>query len=179
MIAYWPNSTTGLSGVLQEFFAAVQNAADEPSSTPARQLFVDQAESVSLRFNQLYDRMQTLQNDVNLEIETVTNQITSIAQTIADLNYQLNKVGGATTNPNDLLDKRDEALRQLSELIDIQTVESDNGQMNVYIASGQALVVGTNVGSFSVDERGQIQLSNGSQMADITDYINGDSWAGC
>ncbi|MDO6745979.1 flagellar hook-associated protein FlgK [Gilvimarinus sp. 1_MG-2023] len=172
------DSSSGLSGALQDFFSAVQNAADEPSSTPARQLFVDQAESVALRFNQIYDRLQDLQTDINIEVKTVTKQVTSLAQSIADINNQLNKVGGASAMPNDLLDKRDEALLQLSELIDIQSVDSGNGQMNVYIASGQALVVGTNVGSFSVDEQGQVQLQNGSQTADVTSQINGGKLGG-
>ncbi|WP_020209452.1 flagellar hook-associated protein FlgK [Gilvimarinus chinensis] len=172
------DGSTGLSNALQNFFSAVQNAADEPSSTPARQLFVDQAESLSLRFNQLFGRLQSLQQDVNSELNTVTDQITTLAQSIADLNQKISQAGGSANGPNDLLDKRDEALRQLSELVSVQSVDAGGGQINVYIGSGQSLVVGTNVGSFSVDRTGQIQLRNGSQSANVTNQISGGKLGG-
>ncbi|UTF60809.1 flagellar hook-associated protein FlgK [Gilvimarinus sp. DA14] len=172
------DGSTGLSNSLQKFFSAIQNAADEPSSTPARQLFVDQAESLSLRFNQLFGRLQSLQSDVNSELATVTGQITTLAQSIADLNRQISQTGGSANGPNDLLDRRDEALRSLSELVSVQAVEAGGGQVNVYIGSGQSLVVGTNVGSFSVDRTGQIQLRNGSQSADVTYQISGGKLGG-
>ncbi|MCP8898630.1 flagellar hook-associated protein FlgK [Gilvimarinus xylanilyticus] len=172
------DGSTGLSNSLQEFFSAVQNAADEPSSTPARQLFLDRAESLGKRFNQLYGRLETLQKDVNSELQTVTQQITTLAESIADLNRQISQTGGSSNPPNDLLDKRDEALRSLSELVNVQAVEAGGGQVNVYIGSGQSLVVGTNVGRFAVDRSGNIQLQNGAQSTDITGQISGGKLGG-
>src|SRR5690606_34510225 len=60
--------STGLSGGLQSFFSALQNGADDPSSTPARQLIVTQVEALSNRFNNLYGRVVEIEAGVNREI---------------------------------------------------------------------------------------------------------------
>ena len=48
-------------------------------------------------------------------------------------------IGQTTPAPLDLLDKRDEALRELSEMIEIQTLDAENGEKLVFLNSGQAL----------------------------------------
>lgn len=170
---------TGLASGLQSFFAAIQNAADEPSSTPARQLLIDEAESLSIRFNNLHDRLSTIETNINGELETVTQQITSIANSVAQLNRKISELsGGGNGQPNDLLDKRDEALRQLSELVSVQVVPVASGEVNVFIGSGQPLVVGTTVSSFDVDRFGQIRLSNSVQRANVTEQITGGKLGG-
>ncbi|MDO3382609.1 flagellar hook-associated protein FlgK [Gilvimarinus algae] len=171
---------TGLASGLQSFFASVQNAADEPSSTPARQLVVDESESLSIRFNNLYDRLKSIEGSINSELKTVTDQITSLANSVADLNQQISEQGGGANGnqPNDLLDKRDEALRQLSELVAVRVVDSGSGQVNVFIGSGQSLVVGTTVSRFQVSRNGDIQISNGVQRANVTEQINGGKLGG-
>src|SRR5690606_36100174 len=154
--------STGLTGGLQSFFAAFQNGADDPSSTPARQLIVTQAESLSLRLNNLYDRLSTLEASVNQEIAAVTGQISSLAKSVAALNQAIGEQAASGTGnmPNDLLDQRDEALRKLSELTSIQVVRRGTTDVDVFIGSGQPLVVGQSISQFSVRDGGQIFLEN-------------------
>src|SRR5262249_47033837 len=45
--------------------------------------------------------------------------------------------------PNDLLDQRDRLLSRLSELVNVSVVDGDDGAVNVFIGSGQTLVLGT------------------------------------
>src|SRR5690606_19547956 len=80
--------------------------------------------------------------------------------------------------PNDLLDQRDEALRRLSELVSIQVVKQDSGDVNVFIGNGQPLVVGTTVSRFSVRDGGQIFLANNVQSANVTNLIKGGQIGG-
>lgn len=170
--------STGLAGGLQSFFAALQNGADDPSSTPARQLIVTQAESLSTRFNNLYDRLVSLESGINREIEAITTQIGSLAQSVATLNQAIAEKSGAGNQPNDLLDQRDETLRKLSELASIQLVKQDGGDVNVFIGNGQPLVVGQTVSKFSVREGGQIFLGNGVQTSNVTKQITGGQVGG-
>ncbi|MDO3385076.1 flagellar hook-associated protein FlgK [Gilvimarinus sp. SDUM040013] len=170
---------TGLASGLQNFFASIQNAADDPSSTPARQLFLDEAESLSVRFNNLHDRLAGIETAINSELDTVTQQITTIAESVAQMNRKISELsGGANGEPNDLLDKRDEALRQLSELVSVQVVPVTGGEVNVFIGSGQPLVVGSTVSSFDVDRFGQIRLANSVQQANVTEQITGGKLGG-
>lgn len=172
--------STGLSGALQTFFAAMQNGANDPASTPGRQLIVTEAESLSIRFNNLYQRMADIEKSVNREIETVTSQVTSLARSIASLNQAIadKRASGNGDLPNDLMDKRDEALRELSELVSLQVVSQDAGDVNVFIGNGQPLVVGVQVSSFNVSNDGKIQLKSNASIADITGQISGGQLGG-
>lgn len=170
---------TGLSGSLQSFFAALQNGADDPSSIPARQLVISQAESLSARFNNLHNRLKAIESGINQEVKAVTAQMTALAQSIANLNQAINDKGaGGQGSPNDLLDQRDEALRKLSELTSIQVVKQNDGNVNVFIGNGQPLVVGQKVSKFDVRDGGQIYLTNGVQTADVTEQISGGQLGG-
>lgn len=174
------DTSTGLSGSLQSFFAALQNGANDPSSTPARQLIITEAQGLSSRFNNLYQRMADIEKSVNSEIRTVTSQVNSLASSIAALNQSIGEAvaSGNGNQPNDLLDKRDEALRQLAELVSIQTVKDSAGDVNVFIGNGQPLVVGAAASAFSVTNDGQIQLKANKAVFDITEQVSGGQLGG-
>nr|WP_324260048.1 flagellar hook-associated protein FlgK [Cellvibrio fontiphilus] len=172
--------STGLSGAMQTFFAAMQNGANDPASTPARQLIVTEIEGLAIRFNNLSQRLTDVEKSVNGEVKTITAQIASLAQSIASLNQTIGETRASATGnmPNDLMDKRDEALRQLSELVSIQTVKQDTGDVNVFIGNGQPLVIGTQVSEFGVSNEGQIQLRSNASVFDITTQISGGKIGG-
>ncbi len=138
------DQATGLSQGLDKFFAVMENGADDPTSIPSRQLIISEAENLSLRFNTLYERIEIISLDVNKKMEAALNQINALAQNVAQINGSIAAVTGASNQvPNDLLDQREEALRQLSELVDIDIVDQGDGLLNVSIGSGQSLVIGT------------------------------------
>jgi flagellar hook-associated protein 1 FlgK len=67
------------------------------------------------------------------------------------MNQQIYDQEGAFAGqpPNDLLDKRDEAIRQLSELVTVSVVKQDDGMLNVFIGNGQGLVIGNQSAALS------------------------------
>jgi flagellar hook-associated protein 1 FlgK len=134
----------GLSPVLQSFFDAMQGVADNPSSIPARQVLLSQANSLTERFHSVDERLTSLRDSVNTNLQQVVGQINSLAASIAEVNHNIviaeAQSGGQT--PNDLLDQRDELLRQLSELVPVTTTIQDDGAANVFIGNGQLLVIG-------------------------------------
>ncbi|WP_111643285.1 flagellar hook-associated protein FlgK [Marinimicrobium alkaliphilum] len=171
---------TGMGESLQRFFAAMQNGADDPSSLAARQLAITEAESLSTKFNALHDRLADIESSINREVSAVTSEISSLAQSIGELNRSITEKSAAVPggSPNDLLDKRDEALRKLSELVNIQVVQGGDGEMSVFIGNGQPLVIGNAVSRFSVSNDGQIMLSNNVHSADITGQLKGGKIGG-
>lgn len=172
--------STGLSGALQTFFAAMQNGGNDPASTPARQLIVTEAESLSVRFNNLHQRLGEIEKSVNTEVRAITSQVNSLASSIASLNQSIGELraSGNGSQPNDLMDKRDEALRKLSELVSLQVVNQGDGNVNVFIGNGQPLVVGTKASTFAVTNDGSIQLTGTNKPVDITEQISGGQLGG-
>lgn len=177
-------TTTSVNGALQSFFSSMQTAAEDPANIPARQLVLSQAEGVAKRFNTLYDRLMEQNNFANSQMKTVTDQINQIATSIGSLNEAITRAGSNGPVPNDLLDARDEALRQLSSYVGNSTVVQDGNSVSVFIGSGQPLIVGGNVNRLEISNstgdptRNSIQFVTGGTSQDVTSLITGGELGG-
>ncbi|MYM35279.1 flagellar hook-associated protein FlgK [Duganella sp. FT94W] len=134
--------TAGLSPALQSFFAGVQDATASPSSSAARQSLLSNAESLAARFQGMSARLTEMSAGVNSTITSSVNEINAYANKIAEVNNTIAGLTSSTAAPNDLLDKRDQMLTELSKLVKINVTEGDNNMLNVQFGSGQPLVVG-------------------------------------
>ena len=136
--------TTGLAPGIQNFFGSLHAAADDPTSVPVRQLVISEAEGMVQRFSTVQSRLEQHNDTLNKQLDTIASEVSSLAQGIADLNKNIVAASGRGQNsaPNDLLDRRDELLRQLSELVSVNVVAKEQNAVDVFIGSGQGLVVG-------------------------------------
>ena len=139
------DTNAGLSPSLQDFFSSVQNLADTPSDPVARAALVSSGQSLVARFHTLDQRLSDVANSVNTQITGSVGEINSAARQIADLNQRILIAQGASGSqaPNDLLDQRDHLVAQLNEQVRGTVVRDTDGSYNVFIGSGQALVIGS------------------------------------
>ncbi len=177
---------TGLSKAMQTFFSALQSSSDEPSSIPARELVVSEVKNLEVRFNTMHDRLSSLSNGIDQKLSSSVEQINSLASAISGLNSKIHEaVGlGANASPNDLLDQRDEALRQLSELVSITTFNEGQGKVNVLIGNGQPLVIGNEYNELVLDQSTRDFTQKGifvvdkSGNQDVTAFLTGGQIGG-
>ncbi len=143
---------TGLAPTLQGFFEAMQDVADDPVSLPARQVLLSEAGSLVNRFRFLDQRLESMNQDINSQLRNIVSDVNSYARAIADINRDISMVYGNGTGqlPNDLLDRREQLVRELAEQVSVTTVLQDNGALNVFIGNGQTLVVGDKAQSIAV-----------------------------
>ncbi|GMR19927.1 MAG: flagellar hook-associated protein FlgK [Gammaproteobacteria bacterium] len=143
---------TGLAPTLQGFFEAMQDVADDPVSLPARQVLLSEAGSLVNRFRFLDQRLENINQDINSQLRNIVSDVNSYARAIADVNRDISMVYGNGTGqlPNDLLDRRDQLVRELAEQVSVTTVLQDNGALNVFIGNGQTLVVGDKAQTIAV-----------------------------
>lgn len=134
----------GVSSAMAQFFDSVNEVANNPSSIPARQTMLSQSEALVNRFHLLSDRIEEIDAALQQNVSLATQQITQYGQQIARLNQEITRALGVGNGaaPNDLLDQRDQALAELSKLVNVHAVVDDRGIMNVFIGNGQALVQG-------------------------------------
>ncbi|MCK9236837.1 MAG: flagellar hook-associated protein FlgK [Thiopseudomonas sp.] len=177
-------STTGITPSLQSFFSAMQTAAEDPANIPARQLVLAEAEGLTRRFNNIYDNINAQNEFINKQMQSVTEQVNSLAGTIAQLNKAIAGVGANGHPPNDLLDSRDEAIRQLSTFIGVTVVPQDNNSMNLFIGSGQPLVVGGEANKIEAVQgnadptRFDINFISGGSKQNISKMVTGGEMGG-
>lgn len=135
------DTTAGLSPALQDFFNGVQDATASPASTAARQSMLSNAESLVSRFQSMSARLSEIGDGVNSEIKSNVSEINTYAQQIAEINNTIAGLTTETSEPNDLLDKRDQMLTELNKLVKVTVTAGDNNMINVQFGSGQPLVV--------------------------------------
>lgn len=176
----------GLDPALQTFFDSLHGVGNNPTSVPARQVLLSDAESLANRFGVLNQQLDDLRTIVNSQLEFLTLEVTGIASSIAELNQDIAIQKGISGGqpPNDLLDKRDMLVNRLSELISVSTFEAEDGSLNVFIGSGQALVLGINANDITVSRNDfdqseyDVNFTAGSVTYPISDQLGGGMLGG-
>ncbi|MEH6500401.1 MAG: flagellar hook-associated protein FlgK, partial [Pseudoalteromonas distincta] len=178
------STATGITPGMQNFFDALQTAIEDPASSAGRQLFLSEAEGLASRFNTVQERLSTQTQFIGEQMGTMANQVSRLATTIAGYNDSIERAAANGSQPNDLLDARDEAVRQLSELVGITVVKQDSNSINIFIGSGQPLVVGKEASSLQVvpgrsdPSRSEIVLASGNTQQEVTSLISGGELGG-
>nr|WP_321271262.1 flagellar hook-associated protein FlgK [uncultured Tolumonas sp.] len=149
---YLSNSATSISTGLDSFFSALQSANSSPNMTASRQNIMGQITSLASQFQTVSSSVSELYDGINNKISTEADNINSLLSSLTDINKQILKSpiqddDGSRLN---LLDQRDEMIRQLSEKLDIRTVDLGNGIKQVNLSSGQTLVFPDANATFSV-----------------------------
>lgn len=177
-------STTGITPSLQSFFAALQTAAEDPANIPARQLVLSEAEGLARRFNTVYERLNEQNNFLNKQMVAVSDEVNRLAASVASLNNAIAIAAANGQQPNDLLDARDEAVRQLSTYVGVTVVPQDDNSYNLFIGSGQPLVVGATANRLEVGPglgdptRFEVQFVSGNSRQTITTQLSGGELGG-
>lgn len=182
---------SGFKTVFDKMSAALQSVTTNASSTSSKAQFIASAKSLTDYFNNMYGNLQELQKDINLEIKQNVDQINSIAEKIATLSKQINVIELSGSKANDLRDQRELLIDELSEIVDVKTIEHKITDTNdptretggtryiVQIAGGQTLVDASDYNSLSyvarrsdekinqtdVDGLYNIQWANGNEFS--------------
>ena len=136
------DSDGGITPALQNFFNAAQDVSDDPASPAARIAMLDQADALSQRFNYIDRRFAEQDRQVSERTHEIVADINNLITNIDGINNDIIAASatGITTPPPDLLDKRDQLLYELSDLVDIQVLDNANGTVNVHIGQGHTLL---------------------------------------
>ncbi len=180
------DDSTGVTPVLETYFAAVHDVANDPTSIPARTVLLNEAQTLTNRLGAVNGQLAEQRTMVNGQIKTAVDEVNNYAQSLADLNRRIVSGFTAGSPPNDLLDQRDNLLNKLSEKIDVSLSTQDDGAVNVFIGNGQALVMAGRAnalvtGHLSGDSTNlDIGISTGtnSQPANITRFMSGGEIGG-
>ncbi|RMF61108.1 MAG: flagellar hook-associated protein FlgK [Calditrichaeota bacterium] len=139
-----------LGNLLNDFFSEFSNLATEPENMTIRNVLLQKAIALSDGFREKYNRLTETRDSLRSDIENVVNQVNNITREIADLNAKISVAESTMGSANDLRDRRDLLLDQLSEFVNIQYREDSEGQF-VVTAGGQSLVTGHDYRELSVE----------------------------
>jgi flagellar hook-associated protein 1 len=179
------DSKTGLTASLQSFINSWQTVANSASSTAQRQALLSQAQSLAQQMQNYDSQLSTYSAGVESQITAAVTQVNTLSAGIAQLNGQI-AAGLASTGqtPNSLMDQRDQMLDQLSQYVTVNTATQADGSMNVYIGTGQPLVIGSTSQTLTTSPdpynatQHNIGIVSGGNTTDVTSEISGGTLGG-
>jgi flagellar hook-associated protein 1 FlgK len=180
------DSAAGVDGMMQNFFAALGDVANDPTSLESRAVLINRAEQMADRFQTLDRWFTDLRYRLNQDIGREVDQINSIASSLVEVNRRVGSLNGLKDGiPPDILDQRDQLVQELSKYINVNAVEQTDGAINVFIGTGQALVVGVTQNQLTMikddlaDDYARIAINQaGGSVTDVTEQMTGGSLAG-
>ncbi len=186
---YHDDGTTGFSTVFSSMRASLQSAMTDAEASETKATFISKVQTVADYFNTINQQLEGMQQDLNDELKLCCETITSYAQEIATLNQQIDTIILQGGQPNDLKDKRDKIVDDLSKLVDVDIKEYDVIDENdperdtglthysVSISGGQLLVDGYNYKKLIVVAREEEEKVNQSDIDGLYDiYWGTSSW---
>ena len=148
---------TGLAAGLSRFFDAFNTLASKPSDQTARAGVLSAAQTVVDGFQMASTSIDGARADMLAKAQGYTKQVNHLAQGIASLNGSVQSALAAGHDAADLLDRRDQLVRELSGLVDVKLGTNPDGTFLVR-AGGQSLVEGNSASTFSVTVDAQTNL---------------------
>lgn len=136
-------SGNSLGDAMQGLADAWQALSLNPAGIAERQTVMGRAAILTDTFHQINGNIQNVQSYTDLNITAVATDITSKAKEIANLNIQILTTEQATGNANELRDRRDLLILQITKQAAVTSSEQANGMVNVNLLGGESLVSGT------------------------------------
>ncbi|OGS90168.1 MAG: flagellar hook-associated protein FlgK [Gallionellales bacterium GWA2_59_43] len=161
----------GASPAMQQLFDAMNGVASNPESIPSRQAFISSAQYAVNRFQSIDQRFTEIADGINGQITSTVSAINSYAQQIAVLNGNIKRATASSSQgvlPNDMLDQRDQLISLLNNEVKATVLRQPDGTINLFIGTGQALVVDENVYGLQA-----VQSPSDSSKLEIAYNING------
>lgn len=137
----FPTGEAGLGYAAGQLFNAFVDVANRPQDSAAREVVLARAEELASRFQAADEQIDTLQAGVVDDVRNSIATVNSLTKRVAQLNQQIAATRGGQP-PNDLLDQRDQLVREISEHVQITTIAADDGSLGLFIGGGQRLVLG-------------------------------------
>lgn len=141
-------SDDSLGSLITQFWDSWSDLANNPEDSGYRNSLIENSNLLTSSFHRIYDQLTTLRDNVDDEIALSVDAINLRTDEIASLNAQISRAELGGENANDLRDKRDLLIDELSEYVDVNTLEMANGQTTVYIG---AMAVVDGISSFHID----------------------------
>lgn len=170
-------SETSLGSQISAFWNAWHDLSNMPSGFSERQAVFDVGNELSAQVQWLDDNMLQFEMDLEREVQAGIDRVNTLAEQIAEINTDI--VGDLVNDdPNDKLDKRNNLLSEMAELMDLQSYLQPNGSLTVATGTGHVLVYGSD--TFKLEMRaGQVNwVDSQNSGIDITDKIKGGKVGG-
>ncbi|WP_019374836.1 flagellar hook-associated protein FlgK, partial [Melaminivora alkalimesophila] len=144
--------TAGLGASITDMLNSLGDVVAAPTDLTARTVTLTRMDEMAARMRSAAEQLQQIGYSVGEQLKTDVVRINQLAVGIAEVNEQIARVKGNGQTPNDLLDRRDQLIRELNQHVQTTQIPADDGSVGIFVGGSQALVLGANAAQLSVGE---------------------------
>jgi flagellar hook-associated protein FlgK len=148
--SYFNPTDSSIQSRANDFFNAWQALSSSPEDSTLRRDLLSSADALATEINSLHDNLANLTHDIDLQVNETVDQINSLSKSISALNQKIQIGTASGQQVNDLLDQRDQMVSQLSELVDVKSLDAQ-GQTNTFSAANGALIIDNRGAQLKID----------------------------
>ncbi|HZP63361.1 MAG TPA: flagellar hook-associated protein FlgK [Terriglobales bacterium] len=171
------SSSGDIGSMISAFFSSLNQLSSNPTDLALRQGVLTAANNMAGAFNNASRNLTQQRSSIDLQVSQDVDQVNVLTSQIATLNTQISQLQGVEEDASALVDQRDVLIGQLSSMIDVSSIQSDNG-LTLTTGNGTALVVGGQAYALSTQTNSSGLQSIYSQGNDITSKIGSGELAG-
>jgi flagellar hook-associated protein 1 len=170
-ILFSESNGQSLNQGLGNFFSSLQDLSSNPVGLPERSSVLAEAQNLASTFNNLGESLFQIRRNLDATIQVETGRINTLTTEIAELNQAIHANEPVAFSANDLRDRRDQRVKALSELIDLNYVDEMDGQISLTLNNGTPLVLQSTAFTLST----QINGNNKGFQDIVVSGLNGTS----
>ena len=130
-------------------FVDVQAA---PSDATGRNVVLTRMSELAARFHAASNMLEEQDYSTAQQLRNNALLVNDKASQVARLNNEISRALATGHQPNDLLDARDQVIREINQYVQTTQVAADDGSISLFVGGSQALVLGINSGQLSLEE---------------------------
>jgi flagellar hook-associated protein 1 len=170
--------TKGVGGALSAFFNSISQLSTNPTDSNARQAVLTSANNLAGSFHQAVTSLNTIGTGLDQAVPQTVDQINRLTAQIAKLNGQVAQMQGLGQDPGTIQDQRDELIRQLSGLVNVNVTQSEHG-LTLTTGNGVPLIVANQSYALQANANNTVlEHVYSAQGQDITSQITGGQLGG-
>lgn len=156
------NGETGVGAAAGQLFDAFADVAAAPSDLSAREVVLGRMEDFAALARANAQSLAELKAQTQDDLRTAVAEVNGRVRNVAELNVKVTAALQSGHDPNELLDQRDQLIREIAAQIEVHSYEGDNGQIALFLANGENLVLGATSNELRVqadaDDPSRLQL---------------------
>jgi flagellar hook-associated protein 1 FlgK len=179
---------SSLGAAINSMMNAFADVEAAPADGTARNVVLTRMSELTARFRAASATLQEMDYATNQQVTNNVTLVNNLAGQVASLNTQIARALASGHQPNDLLDARDQIIREINQYVQTTQVDADSGAINLFVGGSQALVLGSSTGQLSVAETaeypgsGKLSLyfsqPNGERVELTVNMVGGGEIAG-
>lgn len=139
-----------LGELTNKFFNSYRELSANPESQATRGLVRESAINLADGFRKLNDGIVDMKRDIDVRLNATVDRANANLRELADLNEKIVRFESVGQMPNELLDRRDTVVREISQTLGFPIIPDEGGRLNFSAGGMGVLVQGSSVNELTV-----------------------------